>query len=115
MNTLLIAQWNANGISQHKLELETFLNRYNIDIMLISETHLTTKNNFKMHGFKIYDTKHPEDKPRGGTAILIKNRIKHYQLDSISKSNLQATSIAIKEWNGNLNISSIYCPPQQES
>lgn len=114
MNELKIVQWNANGVSQHKLEIETFLNRHSIDIMLISETHLTSKNNFKIYGYKIYDTKHPEDKSRGGTAILIKNRIRHYQLDSISEKNIQATSIAVIEWNRTLNISSIYCPPNKK-
>lgn len=114
MNELKIVQWNANGVSQHKLEIETFLNRHSIDIMLISETHLTSKNNFKMHGYTIYETKHPDDKSRGGTAILIKNRIRHYQLDSISEKNIQATSIAVIEWNRTLNISSIYCPPNKK-
>lgn len=108
-----ILQWNANGISQHKLELEKFLNNYKIDIALISETHLNSNNNFKLHGYKIYDTKRPDDKPRGGTAILVRNRIKHHQLAPISEHNIQATSIAITESNRTLNISSIYCPPNK--
>lgn len=114
MNTIILGQWNANGISQHKLELETFLSRHNIDIMLISETHLTSKSNFKMFGYKCYSTNHPDDKPRGGTAVLIKNRILHHQLSNTSRPNLQATTIALEEWTGTLTISSIYCPPNQK-
>lgn len=112
-NKTKILQWNANGVSQHKLELEKFLKLNDIDIALISETHLTTNNNFKIYGYKTYDTKRPDNKPRGGSAILVKNRIKHHQLAPISKTNLQATSIAITEGNSTLNISSIYCPPNK--
>ena len=78
MNTLKICHWNANVLSQHKLELQHFLSNNSIDIMLISETHLTEKNCFKINGFLFYDTKHPDGKARGGTGILIKNRIKYY-------------------------------------
>ena len=36
---LRIAIWNANGLSNHKAEAETFVNLHFIDIFLISETH----------------------------------------------------------------------------
>ena len=38
-----IALWNANGLAQHKFELELFLKQQQIDVMLISETHFTDK------------------------------------------------------------------------
>ena len=41
MSELKIALWNANGVTQHRLELQIFLIDYNIDIMLITETHFT--------------------------------------------------------------------------
>jgi hypothetical protein len=39
---------NANGLSNHKLELPNFLQIHKIDIALISETHFTTKTVFKI-------------------------------------------------------------------
>jgi hypothetical protein len=36
---LRIAQWNANGLAQHKDEDQLFLRHNKIDILLISETH----------------------------------------------------------------------------
>ena len=39
-----IALWDANGVAQHKFELEIFLKQQQIDLMLISETHFTNKN-----------------------------------------------------------------------
>jgi hypothetical protein len=44
---LQLAVWNANGLTQHKEELEMFLSIYDIDIMLISETHFTEKTSYE--------------------------------------------------------------------
>lgn len=63
MRKITIAHWNANGILKHKLELETFLHTNSIDIMLLSETHLNSKNFFKIYGYTCYSNNHPEDKP----------------------------------------------------
>jgi exonuclease III len=40
---LRIALWNANVLAQHKDEIQLFLQHNKIDILLISETHFTTK------------------------------------------------------------------------
>lgn len=40
-NSLLILQFNANGLKNHALDLETVLNNKHIDVALISETHFT--------------------------------------------------------------------------
>jgi exonuclease III len=44
---LQLALWNANGLSQHMEELKTFTSTHNIDIVLISETHITEKSYLK--------------------------------------------------------------------
>lgn len=54
MASLRITIWNANGVSQRKLELNQFLYEKHIDVMLISETHLTNKYNFKINGYLFY-------------------------------------------------------------
>lgn len=112
MNNLKICFWNANGLTQHKNELEIFLERFHIDVLLVSETHLTQFNNFQINGYKFYDTKHPQGKARGGTAILIRNRIKHYELESKSDEFIHNTAIHIDDHLGGLTVSAIYCPPR---
>jgi len=112
MNKLKIAIWNANGISQRKNEIQAFLIDHKIDIMLISETHLTTKNFFFIKNYFFYDTKHPNNKAHGGTGILIRRGIKHYMHSTFSKTFLQATSIVIEEWSGNCVFTAVYCPPK---
>ena len=112
MNALKICHWNANGLSQHILELSSYLHRNNIDVILISETHLTQKNCIRIDGYKFYDTKHPDGKAHGGTGIFIKKTISHYEKEELCEQFLQATSICIQADSLNIVISAIYCPPR---
>lgn len=68
-----------------------------------------------MRGYMLYHTIHPDGKARGGTAILIKSSIKHYELQKYETSHLQATSVNIDDERGNLAISSVYCPPRHSN
>jgi exonuclease III len=72
---LKIAQWNANGLQQHKDEVVLFLKQNQIDILLINETHFTSKNYFSIPGYGLCRTNHPDRTAHGGTAIIIKNTI----------------------------------------
>ena len=107
-----IALWNANGLAQHKFELELFLKQQQIDVMLISETHLTDKNYLKIHGYDFYHTQHPSGKAHGGTEIIIKSNIKHYELPPFQKDYLQAANVAIEDCHGTITTSAVYCPPR---
>ena len=107
-----IALWNANGVTQQKFELELFLKQQQIDVMLISETHFTDKNYLKIHGYNFYHTSHPNGKAHGGTGIIIKSSIKHYELPSFQKDYLQAPNIAIEGCHGTITTSAVYCPPR---
>ena len=112
MSVLNICFWNANGVNQHKLELARFLTEYAIDVMLLSETHLTDKYNFYIPGFIFYSTNHPDGKAHGGTGILLRNRLKHCVLQPYATNYLQATSVTLNNYGKELNLSAIYCPPK---
>jgi exonuclease III len=88
---LRIAQWNANGLQQHKKEVKLFLNQNQIDILLISETHLTSKNHFTIPGYDLCYTNHPDGTAHGGTAILIKTTIAYYEQLKYAELVIQAT------------------------
>lgn len=109
---LRIVTWNANGLNQRAQELETFLHTNNIDIALISETHFSNKSYIKITGFNSYWTTHPSERARGGSAVLIKNNIKHHQQENIRESYIQATVITIQYNGADLNIAAAYCPPR---
>lgn len=110
--TLRICHWNANGLAQHAQEIKAFINNQNIDIMLISETHFTTKNFLKIHKYSIYDTKHPDRTAHGGSAVIIKDTIKHHEASKYIQEHIQATSVTIDDWTGPLTITAVYCPPK---
>lgn len=82
---LIIAEWNANGISNHLNEIKLFLNLYNIDIFLICETHLTSKSFLRINGYDAIIANHPDDKAHGGAAILIKQNIKYEPCQYLGK------------------------------
>ena len=75
---LEIVLWNANGLARHVEEVKNYIQNQKVDTMLISETHFTKKSCFKFPNYTIYDTQHPHGTARGGTAIIIKNGIKHH-------------------------------------
>ena len=109
---LKIVLWNANGLAQHTVEVKAYLQTQNVDIMLISETHFTTRSYIKIPKYTIYATQHPDGTAHGGTAIIIKNSIKHHLHGHHTLAHLQATSITIDDWIGPLTIAAIYCPPK---
>jgi hypothetical protein len=45
----------------------------------------------------------------GGTAIIIKNNIRHHELDNCKNDFLQATTVEIEDWSGSILVSSVYC------
>jgi exonuclease III len=115
MNKFLrIALWNANGLLQHKDEVTLFLQEQHIlvDILLISETHFTAESYRKIPNFRVYSTTHPNGTAHGGTAIIIKQTIDHYELQKYEENHLQATSIKVGKFPYDLTISAVYCPPR---
>lgn len=109
---LKIVTWNANGILNKKQELETFLNMQLIDVCLIAETHMTNQSFLKIRGYKIYHTNHPDNQAKGGSAVIIKESINHYEECQLQRAEVQLTVVGIKSTKQNLNIGAIYCPPR---
>jgi exonuclease III len=73
------ATWNANGITQKQAELQVLLELQKIDICLISETHLTRESYLSFRGYNFYHTIHASNTARGGSLIIIKSNIPHYE------------------------------------
>lgn len=108
---LRFAIWNANGLPNHKEEIETFININHIDIFLIFEKHFTNRTYFNINGFDLIPCNHPENRAHGGSAILVKRSIKYTILDDYQKPHLQAAGIRINCNNNDISIYSIYLPP----
>lgn len=111
-NDLRIATWNANGVLNRKEELQIFLHLQNIDICLLSETHLTTQSYLKIRGYKTYNANHPLNQANGGSAILIKEHINHHMEQTVQREEYQLTAICVNSVKQKLIIGAVYCPPR---
>src|SRR5436190_1777997 len=112
MTQFLIGLWNANGLAKHNQDIKLFISTHKLDIVLISETHFTDRSFFKIPNFQCYFTLHPDNTAHGGSAVLIRKQIKHYELPKFQEDYLQATSVMVEDWAGPLTVSSVYCPPR---
>ena len=109
---LRITVWNANGLFKHAQEIPHFLQIYDIDILLVSETHFTDRSYTKVPNYIIYHTLHLDETAHGVTAIIIRQNIKHHIREEYKQEHIQATSIALKDDVGELNIAAVYSPPK---
>ena len=109
---LNIAIWNANGLSNHTNEVELFLKLHYIDLMLVSETHFTTRSFFKIRGYELITANHPDDRAHAGAAILIKSTIKYELLDVVREPFLQAACIKVICDQNSISFCAIYFPPR---
>lgn len=112
MKFLRIAAWNINGLSPNKQEVELFVNHNKIDILLISESHMTDEKLIKIEGYNVYCTNHPDGTSHAGAAIVIRENIKHHVLPDFKQMYLQATVVSIDDWQGPLRVAAVYCPPR---
>jgi len=113
LNNIRVATWNANGVLNRKHELEVFLKSENIDICLLSETHLTNSSDLDVLGYDCYKAVHPSNQPRGGSAILVKSTIKHNGESKIESEEVQLTTIKITSTKQDFNVGAVYCPPNR--
>lgn len=109
-NAIKIMHWNANSIQNKTEELVHFLQEHDIDVALISETHLKPCNKFKVQNYSVYRTDRMRG-PGGGTAILVKKLTQHYALPQMETEQTETTGIQLSTTEGNINIHAIYIPP----
>lgn len=112
IRSLKIALWNANGLAKHCQELKLFIVKHNLDIILISETHFTNLSFFRIPNFIMYNANHPDNAAHAGSAILVRQHIKHHEMTNFQSDYLQSTTIVVEDWAGPLTISAVYCPPR---
>ena len=95
---LQLAVWNANGMCQHTQEINLFLRSHNLDVLLVSETHVTAKSHINVPHYAIYHTPHPDNKTHGGTAVIVRRNLKHHLGTAYSTEHIQATSIVLEDY-----------------
>jgi exonuclease III len=93
-------------------ELEVILSTENIDIYFISETHFSKESSITFKNYLTYHAIHSANTARGGSAIIIRNNIKHFEEEKYVTCGIQATIVTVETSKQRLTLSAIYCPPR---
>jgi hypothetical protein len=112
MYYLRIGLWNINGLSPHIHEAEVFLRMNKLDVLLIAESHAKPNSAYKISGYNIYITPHPDGTAHAGTALIIKSNIKHSVMTKHCTDFLQATTVILEDRSEPVVLSAVYCPPR---
>jgi len=114
---LKIAFWNACGLRNKMTEVELYMRRESVQIMMIIETRTPANSSvLNVSGYQTYTASHPETHRKGGVAIFVRSDIRHTALQPLNEEFLQCAPIALLPANNNnkkeiIIIAPIYCPP----
>uniref|UniRef100_A0A182PWS2 Endo/exonuclease/phosphatase domain-containing protein n=1 Tax=Anopheles epiroticus TaxID=199890 RepID=A0A182PWS2_9DIPT len=106
---LKVSYWNANGIANKKMDVIYFLNRYDIDVLLVVETFLKPVHTFSIAQYKVYRVDRVVG-PKGGVLILIKSNLKHQFSKTVKLAVIESIGIKIITEKGNINLTAAYYP-----
>ncbi|KAM8714568.1 hypothetical protein ACLKA7_000010 [Drosophila subpalustris] len=113
-NELKIISWNAAGIINKLTELECYIHQNDIDVVVMSETHLTDADTIEIDGYYVYTANHPANTRSGGSAVIINQNIEHTTLPTLITQALQCTPVCISfAGQSLLNLVAAYLPPSQ--
>lgn len=103
-----IMQWNAEGVSNKREELQHFLHENNVNICCIEETHLQEDKLFKIRGYQVFRSDRKERK-KGGVMTLVRNNINALETKTFME---EAEYLEVKANIGqsSINIVNFYCP-----
>lgn len=115
LQNIKILNWNANGIKRQRSPFIDFLERHQITVACITETHLLQTENFRIPGFITYRKDRETAHASGGVAILIKRKLKHDSLLSFDNTTLENIGIKIYLNDGSsLRLHSVYRQPNKK-
>ena len=101
-----------NGLLQRQQKLQCFLNIENIDICLVSVTYFTKQNFISFKGYNMFNAIHQGNCARGGSAILIKQKIWHHEKPPFETPEIQSAAVTIKYGGCDLKVAALYSPPR---
>ncbi|GJQ70712.1 hypothetical protein Trydic_g645 [Trypoxylus dichotomus] len=111
--SLQIAFWNGNGLTTKKTEMEEFVQRHQLDSVLIGETHLRASNGFSLRYFRVHRTDR-EGARGGGTPVLIKSTIDHHAELALDLHNIEATAITVNLATSPIKLVAAYKAPNRQ-
>ncbi|GFV05602.1 probable RNA-directed DNA polymerase from transposon X-element [Trichonephila clavipes] len=113
---LKLCSWNANGILNKISEFKIFVEKYSPDLVLLQETHLRPSHTLNIPNYIRYRNDFiGVGRARGGTLILVKRNIYHYNVPTTHLQHIEATTVVITPKNLNpIAIITVYIPPTSD-
>ena len=102
-------QWNAEGLMRKKTELEHIMNKENIDICCIQETHLQKDKTFKVRGCQCLRTDIGGGRRKSGIITLVKSNINAY-MSSSSNDGEEQHAITVNTLKRDILLVNYFCP-----
>ena len=107
-----VLQWNCRGIKPNYEEVKCFLADYTPHVVCLQETYLKETDQITFKGYDVYDKKATsvvDDRPTGGTSILVKRGSPHEVIQLTTS--LQAIAVKVT-LHRTVTICSVYIPPR---
>ena len=106
-----IAIWNANGAKHKYIEISNFLHEHDIDVFVMTETHLSPDTRLNFANYNTFRTDRIHHRG-GGSLILTKRAIDASLISTDREHGYETTTVRIKLTKyGAVNITSMYSPP----
>ena len=107
-----ILHWNAEGIQNKKLAFSQRLQKEDIHIACLQETHLKELQRCSVRGYQVY-RQDREGRQKGGVAILVKNSIPAQDFTVDTNKEAEIHGVSIKVEHQQMKIFNVYCPPDK--
>ena len=111
---MCIRDRNAAGVLSRRAEMAAFATEYDLDVILLSETHLTPALSLQLPAYTTYRTDRPAQNmlnASGSTAVLVHRRIAHRPLPPPATRRLEVTVVALSVGGREVRLASVYLPP----
>nr|CAD7404051.1 unnamed protein product [Timema cristinae] len=108
--SLNILFWNGNGIAQQEHKFRQLLGTYGVDVALICETHLSEQKKMRFYDYEFHRKYRTVDRG-GGTAVLVRSNLVHYQTILPAMDYVESTSIAIPKGQKEIVFTAAYRSP----
>lgn len=108
---LKVLNWNARSVRAKKIELGTFLVEHDIDVGIITETHLSPKDGFSIANFSTIRLDRTSS-TGGGVAILVKKSVSFRTIPHLNTTVIETLGVEVVTSTGPVRIIAVYCPKQ---
>nr|P21329.1 RecName: Full=RNA-directed DNA polymerase from mobile element jockey; AltName: Full=Reverse transcriptase [Drosophila funebris]AAA28649.1 ORF2; putative [Drosophila funebris] len=111
--TIKIGLWMHRGLTRGSEELRLFLSVHNIDVMLVTESHMREGQRIFLPGYSTYHVFHPSGNSRGGASVIVRSSISHSPQPPISTNDRQIAYIQLQTAEGPVVLAAVYLPPRE--